>query len=200
MFKQISEAYAVLSNPQRRKKYDLWGETGNDDGLDDGMDDVFAQMFGDMDDLFGMGPMGGGMDDIDEFIKILEGDNIKQFNKMFRDLGKNYRVNRQKPGNMKNIRARANKKGKQSKLANREEEEMMEQMMAMMMMGDMMNMDLNEDDIADMENGFGFKMPGSKKNGKASKSKASKKKQKDDDGWETDSDGADEVLSPKDTD
>ena len=112
MFKQISEAYAVLSNPQRRKKYDLWGETGTDDGLDEGMDDVFSQMFGDMDDLFGMGPMGGGMDDIDEFIKILEGDNVKSFNKMFRDLGKNYRVNRQKPGYSKNIRARANKKGK----------------------------------------------------------------------------------------
>jgi len=28
MFKSISEAYAVLSNPDRRKKYDLWGETG----------------------------------------------------------------------------------------------------------------------------------------------------------------------------
>ena len=63
------------------------------------MDDVFSQMFGDMDDLFGMGPMGGGMDDIDEFIKILEGDNVKSFNKMFRDLGKNYRVgSKQKPG------------------------------------------------------------------------------------------------------
>lgn len=75
------------------------------------MDEVFAQMFGDMDDLFGMGPMGGGMDDIDEFIKILEGDNIKHFDKMFRDLGKNYRVNRKGP--VKNIRARANKKSKQ---------------------------------------------------------------------------------------
>lgn len=42
MFKQISEAYAVLSNPQRRKKYDLWGETGTDEGLDEGMDDVFS--------------------------------------------------------------------------------------------------------------------------------------------------------------
>jgi DnaJ-class molecular chaperone len=28
MFKSISEAYAVLSNPERRKRYDLWGETG----------------------------------------------------------------------------------------------------------------------------------------------------------------------------
>jgi DnaJ-class molecular chaperone len=111
MFKQISEAYAVLSNPQRRKKYDLWGETGTDEGLDEGMDDVFSQMFGDMDDLFGMGSMGGGMDDIDEFIKILEGDNVKSFNMMFRDLGKNYRVNR-KPGHMKNTRVRAGKKGK----------------------------------------------------------------------------------------
>ena len=28
MFKSISEAYAILSNPSRRKRYDLYGETG----------------------------------------------------------------------------------------------------------------------------------------------------------------------------
>lgn len=66
MFKNISEAYAILSNPQRRKKYDMYGETGQDDGLDD--------MFGNMDEMFASGMFGGGMpmdDDFDDFINIL---------------------------------------------------------------------------------------------------------------------------------
>ena len=88
MFKSISEAYAVLSNPQRRKKYDLWGETGTDDtGPEFDGDDIFSQMFGDMGGFFG----GGGMDDLDEFIKILEKDDMNSFNSMFRSMGKNYR-------------------------------------------------------------------------------------------------------------
>ena len=122
MFQKISEAYAVLSNPQRRKKYDMWGETGPEED-----DDPFTQMFGDMDDLFG-GGFGADMDDFDEFIKILEGDS-KQFKNMFRGLGKNYRT--------KQGRARG---GKNTKKNNKKEEQMMEEMMAMMMMGDMMQM------------------------------------------------------------
>ena len=45
MFKKISEAYAILSNPARRKKYDLYGETEDgDDGID--INDMMAEMFG----------------------------------------------------------------------------------------------------------------------------------------------------------
>ena len=61
MFKKISEAYSVLSNPTRRKKYDLYGETEEDGDMFAGMDDLF-NMFSGADDL----------DDFDDFIKILE--------------------------------------------------------------------------------------------------------------------------------
>ena len=71
MFKKISEAYAVLSNPKRKKRYDMFGETGNEeDGLDD--------MFGEMDDMFsfmfgrgGAGGMGSMDDDFESFIDML---------------------------------------------------------------------------------------------------------------------------------
>lgn len=42
MFKKISEAYAILSNPERRKKYDLYGDTADDEDLGD----MFSEMFG----------------------------------------------------------------------------------------------------------------------------------------------------------
>jgi DnaJ-class molecular chaperone len=42
MFKKISEAYAILSNPDRRKKYDLYGDTEDDGDLGD----MFSEMFG----------------------------------------------------------------------------------------------------------------------------------------------------------
>ena len=60
MFKSISEAYSVLSNPERRKRYDLYGETSPDDGMS--FENMFDGDFGD----FGFG------DDFEEFIKILE--------------------------------------------------------------------------------------------------------------------------------
>ena len=60
MFKKISEAYAVLSNPERRKKYDIYGTIGEDD------DDIFDGMFGDI-----FGNMGGA-DDFESFMNILE--------------------------------------------------------------------------------------------------------------------------------
>jgi hypothetical protein len=44
-------------------------------------------------------------------------------------------------------------------------------MMAMMMMGDMMSMGIDEDDLDDMEKGFGIKMPGGNKKSSKSKSK-----------------------------
>jgi molecular chaperone DnaJ len=72
MFKKISEAYAVLSNPDRRKKYDLWGQTSQDNDEDAFFSEFFDDMFGG-DMTFGF----GGLDDMEEFIKILEGDNVK---------------------------------------------------------------------------------------------------------------------------
>ena len=44
-------------------------------------------------------------DDFEEFVKILEQDNIKSFKSMFRNLGKNYRGPKGKTG----MRSRANK-------------------------------------------------------------------------------------------
>ena len=66
MFKSISEAYSVLSNPERRKRYDLFGEIGNE-GDDD--------LFGNMDDFM----FGAEGEAFEEFIKILEKDNVKSF-------------------------------------------------------------------------------------------------------------------------
>ena len=86
MFKKVSEAYAVLSNPDRRKKYDLWGQTGQDD---DG--DIFGDMFGDIFSGMGMGGFGGA-EDFESFMDFLEKDDIKSFKQMFRGLGKNYRM------------------------------------------------------------------------------------------------------------
>lgn len=135
MFKKISEAYAILSNPQRKKKYDMWGETSADDGFDDMDGDVFTQMFG---DLFGGS---GGFSastfeqdsDFEEFVHILEQDNIKSFKSMFRNLGKNYKVPKGKNG----MRSRATKQSKRAAKFQDDEFEMMDEMMAMMMMGDL---------------------------------------------------------------
>ena len=186
MFKKISEAYAVLSNPERRNKYDKWGQTGKDDdfGFGDGDDfEAFMSMFGG----------DGFMDDMDDFINFLEKDEL-QFKKLFRGLGKGYRG---PIGNKRgNLRSKAKNKygvGGGAKGGRKDEEAMMEEMMAAMMMGEMMSMGLDDDDL---EDGFGFGMGFKKKGGasKASKkkeppkkSKQSKKDDDDDDGWETDS-------------
>lgn len=199
MFKKISEAYAVLSNPERRKKYDKYGSTGKDDdfGFGDEQEfEAFMSMFG------GMGPMfsgGAGFgDDFDDFVSFLEKDDLK-FKQMFRGLGRNYRgpIGGQKRGNLRTKNKKKYGAGGGASRQNKKEEEMMEEMMAAMMMGEMMGMGMDEDDL---EDGFGFgmdfnkmagmgKMPKNKQKSKATKKAKEQKpkKEEDDDGWETDS-------------
>ena len=83
-FKKISEAYAILSNPKRRQRYDMFGDTGEDG---DDFDDIFGDLFGGMADF---GPGAGSFDDFEQFMEMLEKDNIKSFKQVFRTLGKNY--------------------------------------------------------------------------------------------------------------
>ena len=55
-FKEISKAYTVLSDPDKRKKYDMFGEEGLQ-GMSDGPSpfDMFGNIFS------SMGGMGGGI-------------------------------------------------------------------------------------------------------------------------------------------
>ena len=73
MFKKISEAYAVLVNPDRRKKYDKWGQTEKDEDFDFGMNDDFDAFMG----MFGMAGGGGASfgQDFEDFMSFLEKDD-----------------------------------------------------------------------------------------------------------------------------
>ena len=92
-FKEISEAYSILSNEKRRKFFDKHGTMEGEEDLVD-MDDIFK-------DLFGGSSFGGGssfmsfeMDDFDDFVSMLEGSSsdAKSFKKLFRDLGRGYKM------------------------------------------------------------------------------------------------------------
>ena len=161
----ISEAYTVLSNPERRRHYDKYGTVADDEEGEEAFFREFEEMF------FG----GGGMFDMDggfdEFTEFLESDT-KFMRKMMRDLGKNARMRgkRRKGGA---IGGGASAGGIHMNLGG----DIDDMLNFFMMPGMSMGM------------GMGMPFPGKAK----TKTKKSKKKQEDEDGgWETEEDELDE--------
>lgn len=86
-FKEIVEAYDVLSDPQKRQQYDTFGTIGNNNGMGGNpqgmsMEEVlnhFRRHMTDMDDFFRMGGMGMGMNDpMDDMKKVRVTISLKE--------------------------------------------------------------------------------------------------------------------------
>lgn len=60
MFKQINEAYSVLSDPEKKARYDQFGEVNGQNGGGMNMDDILREIFGDSGFPNFGGNMGGG--------------------------------------------------------------------------------------------------------------------------------------------
>eukprot|EP00347_Sterkiella_histriomuscorum_P019111 403342909 len=170
-FKLISEAYSVLSNPQRRKHYDKYGTVDDDMSENDDFFAHFEDMFrgghGDGDDFFSH---------FDEYTTFLESDT-KFMRNMFRDMGKDVRV-----------KGKRRKQGGGAMRAGGRGGGMMEDMD--MAFG--MSMAMGGGDIEDM---MAFMMMGGMMGGgssKPSKKSKAKAKKQEDDGWDTEEEESDD--------